>query len=490
MTNSGQDLGAQADHRHHADFVSRASLQLAELNGLLADGGSEVLTSVERQLDWLEQSAERLGLDDVADGARGSKGALLEGPGPLALAPLAKALRGRVRTNFAPIGFVADAQLGDSLNQVAPTTAEPLVLLDSVEGFADPLRLQPWLALVVPMGDVPRAVALSEGAPVIAMGSSLGVQERIDALAAGASGIVTTPSPVGDLLFHIRRLIRTKRTRPEVFLMGADDARKNQLAGELERLGWKAVLGSRPDDLLMALEQILPDAIVLDVADEQSSEVSTAGLIRVVRAHEHRGDVPILVWTQRPDVTELWEAGADEVVEYDVGYAHVAQRIEQRRLGEQRVQRYRSTGSGLVERAEGLSQLDRQVRASQRTGQLLSCMLVEVEGLEGVRERWGKAAAVAAHRILGTGLDEGLRQTDLLVHLNDNTFLTLLPGCHQTLARRRGEMLVARMRQMLQRDHRLQGLACRLGVADNERGPLWLAKRADEDLRSTGVGEA
>lgn len=477
-------LGARG--RLHANFISQSSRQVAELTGLLADGGEDVVDMVDGQLERIQQTAGALGLNEVVAGVQETRTRIAKSPEMLALVPLARSLRPLIQSSFAPLGFVAEGALGESLRKLVPTTAEPLVVLDTIEACSDPLRLQPWSALVVPAADTTRAVALAEGAPVIAYGVGVGLQERVDAVSSGAVGFIPQPCPVSDMLFRIRRLSQVDVVRPEVFILAADTSLLQVWTQSFEALGWSVVVSKKPEEMALVLEQIGPDAIVLEDRHWEDGRFSTENLIRVTRVHANHCLVPLMVCTDRSVDEAYWDAGADEVVSTRESGRSIARRMEQRRIRAEKMKIGRSDSSGLVKRAEGLSQLDRCVRASQRTGQLLSCMLVEIQGLDHVRGRWGKAATMAAHRILGLGLDEGLRQTDLLVHLDQNTFLTLLPGCHQALARQRGEVLVARMRHMLHRDHRLQGLACRFGVADNERGPLWLAKRADEDLRMSG----
>lgn len=85
--------------------------------------------------------------------------------------------------------------------------------------------------------------------------------------------------------------------------------------------------------------------------------------------------------------------------------------------------------TGLANRRAFLEALEAEVARSARSGQPLSVVLCDVDGLKSLNDRCGHAAGDAALRAVAGALRGGRRDTDVVARLGGDEFAMLLPGC-------------------------------------------------------------
>lgn len=99
--------------------------------------------------------------------------------------------------------------------------------------------------------------------------------------------------------------------------------------------------------------------------------------------------------------------------------------------------------TGLNNRRSGEQRLAEEISRAQRHGRPLTILLLDLNGLKNVNDKFGHAAGDEVIRQFAARLGKAIRGSDLAVRLGGDEFLVLLPECrpdevHHVLGRLRG----------------------------------------------------
>jgi diguanylate cyclase (GGDEF)-like protein len=137
--------------------------------------------------------------------------------------------------------------------------------------------------------------------------------------------------------------------------------------------------------------------------------------------------------------------------------------------------------TGLNNRRSGEQRLAEEISRAQRHGRPLTILLLDLNGLKNLNDKFGHAAGDELIRQFAARLSRAIRGSDLAVRLGGDEFLVLLPECrpdevHHVLGRLR-EVKVDCNGQLI-------ALSCSAGWTDFRPGESTedLLKRADDAL--------
>jgi diguanylate cyclase (GGDEF)-like protein len=137
--------------------------------------------------------------------------------------------------------------------------------------------------------------------------------------------------------------------------------------------------------------------------------------------------------------------------------------------------------TGLHNRRSGEQRLAEEISRAQRHGRPLTILLLDLNGLKNLNDKFGHAAGDELIRQFAARLSKAIRGSDLAVRLGGDEFLVLLPECrpdevHHVLGRLRGVKVDC--------DGQLIALSCSAGWTDFKPGESTedLLKRADDAL--------
>ncbi len=85
--------------------------------------------------------------------------------------------------------------------------------------------------------------------------------------------------------------------------------------------------------------------------------------------------------------------------------------------------------TGLYNRRSGEQRLAQEISRAQRHGRPLTILLMDVDGLKQVNDKYGHAAGDTALKGFAERLQRAIRGSDLAVRLGGDEFLALLPEC-------------------------------------------------------------
>jgi len=475
-----------ANERHQQVFLVQVASSLAEFSQLLAEE-PDAQDSVAYELRKMAQTAETLALQSVTRAANDAADELEQSTiGVRALRRVANAIRhvgGRLR--FGPLVVVgADAAMAEQLLQDARLCCEPVKLFDDLQGFAAGLHTEQPSAVALPIAAVDAVAQLvsRERFPVLVHGPTNSWEQRAAAMAAGAHGFLAHPFALRDVTRFARWRGQPAEDVLEVLLLADPDPSREALAKSMEQVGLAAVVGTDPNELAVALERGTPKAVVMGARVGGQSALTLAQL---VRTHPGCNHLPILVTGRPDDPAALRNIGVDDVMRTDAQPLQAAQRIRDRILRVLSLPWERDPVSGLPNRLGVLDALDAELSKASRSGDVLSVVLVELDGLRAAHEQFGPSVLYAARQLLMRLFGRHLRRADLYGELERGELLVALPGCARDLALERVSVITDHFKEEASREMILKSIQVLMGAADTREGLSTVALRAERDLRAS-----
>lgn len=137
--------------------------------------------------------------------------------------------------------------------------------------------------------------------------------------------------------------------------------------------------------------------------------------------------------------------------------------------------------TGLHNRRYAQDRLVGEMARAQRQKSSLTVLMIDVDDLKRVNDRWGHGAGDAVLKAFGARLDKAIRGSDLAVRIGGDEFLIILPECD----RNQVQFVLERL-SVLEVRFESQNISFRFcaGSADYQAGetPEQLLKRADDAL--------
>ncbi len=151
---------------------------------------------------------------------------------------------------------------------------------------------------------------------------------------------------------------------------------------------------------------------------------------------------------RKQDLLTAMEAGADDYLSKPINPSELRARIKvgQRILGLQHSLKFAATHdflTGLLNRAEILSALDREFNRSGREGKSTTVILGDLDHFKKVNDSLGHSAGDAVLKEVAHRLKETLRPYDLVGRYGGEEFLIILPGCDLKTGIRRADEIRA-----------------------------------------------
>ena len=317
----------------------------------------------------------------------------------------------RVRTATSP------SAARDVLEEERPD----VVLLDLgfSEGSDDALNLLSELA----SGDAP--------VPVLVFTSSDAFTDRVEVARRGARGYLRKTMRPGEVISAVVQSLDALRAAGvKVVAVDDDPTILDTLHAILGREDIAVTSVDDPQGLWEALDDVVPDLLILDI---DMPQVSGIELCRVVRNDPRWASLPVVFLTSRRDpetVQEVFAAGADDYLNKPIVGAELITRIRNRL---ERIQLFRTLAetdplTGVANRRASEDRLEQLLRLAHRYGQPVSLVELDVDHFKDVNDRFGHAAGDAVLRHLGGLLRRHFRGEDVVARWGGEEFVVGLYG--------------------------------------------------------------
>jgi two-component system cell cycle response regulator len=224
---------------------------------------------------------------------------------------------------------------------------------------------------------------------------------------------------------------------------------------------WELLQGSDPPNLAL-LDWVLPGMDGLEICRRVRTLGSCGTYIYVVM---------LTAKDRKQHLLAAMEAGADDYLAKPVDSSELRARIlaGKRILDLQQSLRFAATHdflTGLLNRAEILAALARELSRSQREGRPVGVILADLDHFKEVNDTLGHAAGDAVLNEVAHSLRSDLRLYDVAGRLGGEEFLLLLPGCDLHTAARRAEEIRCRVaKQQIATPTGVRSVTVSMGVA-------------------------
>lgn len=151
----------------------------------------------------------------------------------------------------------------------------------------------------------------------------------------------------------------------------------------------------------------------------------------------------------------------------------VGRRADRFRRGRDRYRQLaeRDTLTGLANDRSFRAHYERAVAHAARFGEPISLLLVDLDQLKALNDRYGHSFGSAALLHLGKVLDESKRAADLAARWGGDEFVLLMPGAAREAAQRLAQGIIDRLgRDPVTVDGRRQLISATIGVATSSAG--------------------
>ena len=226
-------------------------------------------------------------------------------------------------------------------------------------------------------------------------------------------------------------------------LVADDQATSREATGRLLReSGYRVILATDGQDAIDRVAADHPDLLIMDVVMPRVSGVEACRALRKVSGEEF---LPILLLSSRADPASKVEglrAGADDYLGKPCDSEELRARVEAllriRRVVDDAL-RARSASDELaqVDRLTGLhnhrylgERLEEEFQRAERYDEPLSLLAVDIDELDAVNNRHGRAVGDRLLEAIGRTLRRICRQVDVVTRAEADEFVVILPNTH------------------------------------------------------------
>ena len=307
--------------------------------------------------------------------------------------------------------------------------------------------------------------ALRADLPIAAVSFDDGLSARLAALRAGATLFLTKPFSHRDFVGAMRQLLSGATTMRERVLVLASEA--EVLEPVLEALALDDIDArglSACEDLFLALAEMRPDLLIVDAA---AVPVPVHELLAALSLTPALRDLPVVILSD--EGSKVAPLGRAVVIprrsQPSLLVAHVKVRLLEGRLAQQRLGVDNLTG--LPSRRAFLDALDVRLSEAQRTGRPLAVVVLDVDHMQALNDRWGWEFGDAVLATLAQLLAERMRNEDIRCRWGRDEFLLLLPGQGHESAERAVERLLVELAKLRVQATEEESVAvtCSVGIA-------------------------
>jgi diguanylate cyclase (GGDEF)-like protein len=253
--------------------------------------------------------------------------------------------------------------------------------------------------------------------------------------------------------------------RPVLLIVEDDGPTRTGLAEMLGR-DWDVLTAVDGTDAVALVQAHVPDLVLADLA---MPRLGGMGLLGVLRADAETREVPVVFLSGQSDpatVVDCFSHGAADFIAKPGPPDELRARLLHAWRQARRVARLESLArtdalTGLHNFRALQQKLDEEFARAARYAEPLALLLVDLDHLKTLNDRYGHEAGNAALRATGEVFREELREVDFAARFGGDEFVALLP--HQTAAE--AQVVAERLRVRLASRPWPQPLTLSIGIA-------------------------
>jgi diguanylate cyclase (GGDEF)-like protein len=269
--------------------------------------------------------------------------------------------------------------------------------------------------------------------PLAVSSADSSLATRVAASHAGADLFLPKPLSLGSLDEAVATLwARARAARPRVLALDDDPDFLDLIAAILSKDAIEMIAITDPDELLPALDEHEPHALLLDYGLPKYSGIELCAALRANRAHK---ELPILFVTGGAEPAQrlaAFEAGCDDYFLKPIVPVELCARVRARieRTAMMRAAADRDTLTGLPLRRVFVGNLETRISEAIRHNAPLSICVLDLDQFKQVNDVHGHLAGDRVLAQLGAMLSSRFRGEDLRGRWGGEEFVVAFPGEH------------------------------------------------------------
>ncbi len=273
--------------------------------------------------------------------------------------------------------------------------------------------------------------------PVFYLSARDDVPARLQAIRTGGKNYFVKPVDIGDLVDELDKVIVAGETeQPRVLVVDDSEVQAKVNAMHLKKAGILSYLVTNPMDVLRALEEFLPDLLLLDLYMPECTGLELAQIIRQIKAFVSLPIVYLSAETDREKQLTAVGLGGDDFLTKPIKPDHLISAVTSRiaRYRQLRALMLRDSLTGLLNHTSIRERLGQELARSARNSQPLALAMIDIDHFKKVNDTYGHAVGDRILKALTHMLMRRLRQSDIIGRYGGEEFIVILPNTDEKTA--------------------------------------------------------
>ncbi len=268
-------------------------------------------------------------------------------------------------------------------------------------------------------GFLAAAGGLPAGVALVIVAAEDGLEPRLAAVRAGASGFIVRPPAADAVVALLERVTAGSDAPPRVLSLDDAGPRARAARESLAAAGMTVRSLARPERLLERLAEFQPDLLLLGAGRADCPPVEVA---RALRLDERFAHLPLVGLDCEPGAGAAVLDGVHDPAAGEAGLVALVERVVRnaRRRGEPAT---RDPLTGLPAYSEARDRLSAALARAERSGAPLSVGMLDLDYFQAINDAHGHAVGDRLIRALGRLLQRRLRRGDVIGRLGGATFV-------------------------------------------------------------------
>jgi diguanylate cyclase (GGDEF)-like protein len=260
---------------------------------------------------------------------------------------------------------------------------------------------------------------------------------RLQSIRAGGRNYFVKPVDIGALVDELDKVIIAEEPEEYRVLIVDDSGVQAKVnAMHLSKAGIKSRIVTDPFDALHALEEFVPDLLLLDLYMPECTGLELAQVIRQIKNFVSLPIVYLSAETDREKQLAAVGIGGDDFLTKPIKPDHLILAVASRiaRYRQLRALMLRDSLTGLLNHTSILERLKQEVARAARNSQPLALVVIDLDNFKHVNDTYGHATGDRVLKALAHLFTRRLRQTDIIGRYGGEEFFVILPNTDEGTA--------------------------------------------------------
>jgi diguanylate cyclase (GGDEF)-like protein len=273
--------------------------------------------------------------------------------------------------------------------------------------------------------------------PVFYLSIREDVSARLHAIRTGGKNYFVKPVDIGELVDALDKVIVAEEPEQyRVLIVDDSEVQAKVNAMHLAKAGVNAHIITNPFDALHALEEFIPDLLLLDLYMPECTGLELAQVIRQMKAFTSLPIVYLSAETDREKQLAAVGFGGDDFLTKPIKPDHLISAVTSRmvRYRQLRALMLRDSLTGLYNHTSIRERLGQEIARSARNDQPLAMAMIDIDNFKRVNDTYGHATGDRVLKALTHMFTRRLRQSDIIGRYGGEEFVVILPNTSEKTA--------------------------------------------------------